>query len=326
MSDPFYYSEFLDSIANTQLGTWGSELASVLPTALNPDAHGKLDEWRTAVLNLPTATPSTLDLVNSVTIGRESDLTAEQHAQLVEQLKQLHPWRKGPFHLFDHHIDTEWRSDWKWDRVKDGIQPLTGRRVLDVGCGNGYFGWRMLGAGAKQVVGIDPYLIFVMQFFAMRRYIADQNNWVLPLGIEQLPTSLRAFDTVFSMGVFYHRKSPIDHLMHLRDLLRPGGELVLETLVIDGKLGDVLVPEGRYAQMRNVWFLPSTLTLESWLRKCQFKNVQLLDVTSTTTQEQRPTDWMRFHSLENYLDPADQTKTVEGHPAPVRAVLTATAP
>ena len=319
----FDYAEFLETLKNTQLSDWGANLASDLPQSLNIEAHGKMADWRGAVEGLPAVVPSEIDLTDRVAIGRKTDLSAEQHVECLASLKMLHPWRKGPFHLFGQHINTEWRSDWKWERVKGEIQPLTGRRVLDVGCGNGYFGWRMIGAGANQVIGIDPSLIFVMQFFAMRRYLHQQNNWVLPMGIESLPADMRAFDTTFSMGVLYHRKSPIDHLMQLRDTLRSKGELVLETLVIDGKLGEVLVPEGRYAQMRNVWFLPSTLTLESWLRKCQFKHINLVDVTPTTTQEQRSTEWMTFHSLENYLDPADRSKTVEGHPAPMRAVFVA---
>ena len=321
--EAFNYAEFLVSLNGTQLEPWGAQLARSLPFSLEPHVHGKMAEWRAAVSNLPAVTPSFTDLIDNVFVGKQSDLTTNEHKQLLDSLIVLHPWRKGPFHLFGHHIDTEWRSDWKWDRVKDAIEPLKNRRVLDVGCGNGYFGWRMLGAGAKQVIGIDPFLIFVMQFYALRRYLPELNNWVLPLGIEQLPADLRAFDTTFSMGVLYHRKSPIDHLIHLRDSHRSGGQLVLETLVIDGKLGEVLVPEGRYAQMRNVWFLPSTLTLESWLRKCQFKNIQLIDVTPTTIKEQRSTEWMTFHSLENYLDPADHSRTIEGHPAPIRAIFVA---
>ncbi|MCB0037218.1 MAG: tRNA 5-methoxyuridine(34)/uridine 5-oxyacetic acid(34) synthase CmoB, partial [Anaerolineales bacterium] len=184
----------------------------------------------------------------------------------------------------------------------------------------------MHGAGARQVIGLDPFLVFVMQFQALKKLIGRLPVHVLPLGIEDLAPEMQAFDTVFSMGVLYHRRSPFDHLLELRDALRPGGELVLETIVIEGQLGEVLVPEGRYAQMRNVWFLPSVPTLESWLRKCRFTNIRVVDVTPTTTAEQRPTEWMTFHSLENYLDPHDPQKTGEGHPAPIRAVLVAQAP
>jgi tRNA (mo5U34)-methyltransferase len=127
------------------------------------------------------------------------------------------------------------------------------------------------------------------------------------------------------MGVLYHRRSPIDHLLMLRDLLRPGGELVLETLVIDRGNGNVLVPSGRYAKMRNVWFLPSVTELENWLRRVGFRVVRTVDVTATTIEEQRTTRWMRFESLRDFLDPTDTSRTIEGYPRPVRAIVLASA-
>ncbi len=55
--------------------------------------------------------------------------------------------------------------------------------------------------------------------------------------------------------MLYHRKSPIEHIEQLRNQLKDDGELVLETLVIDGGVNDVLVPTDRYGKMRNVWFI-----------------------------------------------------------------------
>jgi tRNA (mo5U34)-methyltransferase len=78
--------------------------------------------------------------------------------------------------------------------------------------------------------------------------------------------------------------------------------------------------------MRNVWFIPSILTLESWLKKSGFKNIRLVNVTPTTTEEQRKTDWMKFDSLNNFLSTSDSSKTIEGHPAPKRAIVIANAP
>jgi len=260
---------------------------------------------------------------DAVQIGCSDDLTDQAQKQLEQQLMALHPWRKGPYDLFGIQIDTEWRSDWKWARLKNYIAPLQHRLVLDVGCGNGYHCWRMLGAGAKMVVGIDPTLLSVMQFKAVKKLHGAAPVYVLPLGIEDMPYGLKVFDTVFSMGVLYHRRSPIDHLLELRDCLQPGGELVLETLVIDGGLGEVLLPEDRYAKMRNVWFLPSCDTLISWLKRCGFKNIRLLDVSTTTVEEQRSTDWMRFHSLKDFLDPENPQLTCEGLPAPKRAIIVA---
>jgi len=241
-------------------------------------------------------------------------------------LKTFHPWRKGPYHLHGIHIDTEWRSDWKWDRLLPHISPLKNRSVLDVGCGNGYHMWRMLGEGAHQVIGIDPSELFLVQFEAVRKLMGDnQKVHLLPLGIEQLP-ELKAFDTVFSMGVLYHRRSPIDHLIQLKNQLVSGGELVLETLVIEGDENAVLVPFDRYAQMRNVYFFPSALALKAWLEKVGFVDVRIVDENVTSLDEQRTTEWMKHNSLPDYIDPNDPSKTVEGYPAPRRAILVAKNP
>jgi len=206
------------------------------------------------------------------------------------------------------------------------ISSLAGRTVLDVGCGSGYHMWRMLGAGAHFVVGIDPMQLFLCQFEAVRKLLGnDQRAHLLPIGIEQLP-ELKAFDTVFSMGVLYHRRSPLDHLYQLKNQLVSGGELVLETLVVEGDEHSVLVPGERYAQMRNIYFLPSAAALKSWLEKCGFEDVRIVDYALTSTDEQRRTSWMTSESLAEFLDPNDSSKTVEGYPAPLRAVLVARKP
>jgi len=288
--------------------------------------HGDYIKWNNALKNLrkiysPDNQPD-YDLNNiAVRIGSAADLNKNQSADFKTTLMQFHPWRKGPFELFGILIDSEWRSDLKWDRIKGQISHLENRHVLDIGCGNGYHCWRMIGAGAKTVLGIDPMLHYVMQFNIFKKYLPLSNTEVLPLGIEHLPISLSAFETVFSMGVLYHRRSPLDHLFELKEMLMSGGELVLETLVIDGPKGETLVPDGRYAKMRNVWFLPSILTLEAWLKRCGFKNINLADVTETSVIEQRSTEWMKYESLKDFLDPGNPKKTIEGYPAPKRAVF-----
>ena len=305
------------------LAMWRQALPEQIEKGLDEARYGDLPRWRAVLEALPNWPVSTVDL-NSAAVTINGQQATDQQASFRQLLKGLHPWRKGPFQFFEAEIDTEWRSDWKWDRLIEHISPLTGRTVLDIGCGSGYHCWRMRGAGAELVVGIDPTPLFVCQFFAAQHYIDDPCVTVLPLGIEQLPNKLYFFDTVFSMGVLYHRRSPFDHLIELRDTLRPGGELVLETLVVDGDNTTVLVPEGRYAKMGNVWFLPSCATLSSWLKKAGFDQIKLVEVTTTTTAEQRSTEWMTFHSLQQFLDPADHSKTIEGYPAPQRAIFTAT--
>jgi len=298
---------------------WVNAVCQLAQKRLATNPHGDLPRWQGALQQLP-AVPVGASLGSGIpALGGK----VEGPQKLRETLMELHPWRKGPLRLGGLLIETEWCSDWKWERVEPHIE-LRGHRVLDIGCGNGYFGLRMLGAGAALVVGIDPMLLFVMQWLACRHFSGDIANYVLPLGIEDLPADPVAFDTVFSMGVLYHRKDPSHHLKRIHSLLRPGGTMVLETLVLpQERRQDILVPQERYSRMRNVWAVPGTGLLQDWVRKAGFRKIDLVDTTRTTIEEQRSTTWMQFESLVESLDPENSTKTVEGHPAPIRAVIIA---
>ena len=319
------FGRFYQQIAVGPLAKWLEVLPAQISEWQRENLHGHFRDWYKSLEYLPLLEPQRLDLLHSVSADRDD--ISDRHRQGIEKLlRNLMPWRKGPYSLYGTDINTEWRSDWKWDRVLPHISSLAGRTVLDVGCGSGYHMWRMIGAGAHLVVGIDPMQLFLVQFEAVRKLLNDDRRaHLLPLGIEQLP-ALQAFDTVFSMGVLYHRRSPLDHLLQLKNQLVSGGELVLETLVIEGDVNQVLVPGERYAQMRNVFFIPSAEALKSWLEKSGFVDVRIVDFARTTTEEQRRTDWMTSESLAEFLDPDDASKTVEGYPAPLRAVLVATKP
>jgi tRNA (mo5U34)-methyltransferase len=320
------FMPFYQALADTPLEPWKDSFRSAIDTSFRDRRHGKMQEWLSWLSLLPDIKTSHIAFdQDTACVGKPDELTQAQRQALFNTLRLFHPWRKGPFSIFGIDIDTEWRSDWKWSRIIPHIQSLQGRRVLDVGCGSGYHVLRMLGAGAQLVVGIDPTMLYVMQFLALKHFIPENNGFVLPLRGEDLPQYMQAFDTVFSMGVFYHCRSPIDHLFELKGQIRPGGELVLETLVIEGGAQDVLMPGQRYAKMRNVWFIPSVESLTIWMQRCGFEGVRVVDITATTIEEQRPTEWMHFESLADFLDPDDPTKTIEGYPAPLRATFCASA-
>ena len=316
------FRPFYQQIATTNLSDW----LETLPLQLKEwetQTHGDYAKWSKIVDFLPDLHADEIDLKSAVKSDRTSPLSGGEKQRIIHHLKQLMPWRKGPYHLFGIHVNCEWRSDFKWDRVLPHLAPLQGRTILDVGCGSGYHMWRMVGEGAKMVVGIDPTELFLCQFEAVRKLLNnDRRANLIPLGIEQMQP-LAAFDTVFSMGVLYHRKSPLDHLSQLKNQLVKGGELVLETLVVDGDVNTVLVPTDRYAKMKNVYFIPSVAALINWLEKVGFTNVRCVDVATTTLEEQRKTDWLENESLIDFLDPNDHSKTIEGYQAPKRAVILA---
>ncbi len=273
---------------------------------------------------LPLTVPSRVELDrDTVTIGRSSDLEADQADRLTNVLKRLKPWRKGPFSLFGIHIDSEWNSALKWRRVVPHLKPLRHRKVLDVGCSNGYYLFRMAAAQPCLLLGIEPYAAYYYQFLALQHYLQLPGTYCLPLKLEELPITNAWFDTVICMGILYHRRSPLDTLSRLRQMLVPGGQLVLETLIISGEEETALCPRDRYARMRNVFFIPTVKCLETWLARCGFRHIRCVDIAPTTLEEQRKTAWIDSNSLETFLDQRDGSRTVEGYPAPVRAVVIA---
>jgi len=317
------FQRFYQDLERHGLSKYRKQFEGIIQTEFNVQRHRELENWLSALASLPEVQSHDLDFKHSVSLHARAEINATQSEQLKNACSKLIPWRKGPFHLFGLDIDTEWRSDWKWDRVVPHLSSLKNRKVLDVGCGSGYHCWRSFGEDAQWVVGIDPSPRFVVQFQIVKRFAEQSPVHVLPLKLEDMPTRMNFFDTTFSMGVLYHRTSPIDHLKELRDTLRSGGELILETLVIEGAENEVLVPSDRYAQMRNVWFIPSVPELTKWMEKCGFKNVRCVDLNYTSLDEQRTTEWMPSHSLKEFLDPNERTKTIEGYPAPLRAVMIA---
>ena len=286
--------------------------------------HGDFPRWQETVLALPRQQAEHIELdADRPEIGAPGELDAGQRESLDSGLRALSPWRKGPFSVFGTSVDAEWQSFMKWNRLLPHVSDLRGRRILDVGSSNGYYLLRMAGLGARLALGVEPNWLANWQFAALTRFLPpDLPAWMVPGRLEDLPEG--TFDSVFSMGVLHHQREPREHLRRLRRHLNPGGELVLETLVCeDGPPSGVLPVDGRYASMRNVWVLLHPDRILRLLDEAGFRSPRCVDRATTTTAEQRATDWMPFHSLSKALDPKDSTRTVEGLPAPVRAIFIA---
>ncbi len=314
-------------LRNSPLEAVTDALIKATISAVKQRRHGDHDKWLDIIDALPEAHPSVVELDQAIVkIGRCEDMDANALLRLKQLLLALHPWRKGPFNMFGVFIDSEWQSNVKWSRLEQAICPLQDRLVLDVGCGNGYYMLRMLGAGAKYVLGVEPSQLFIAQYHALRKYLPEVAGTMLPLRCQEIPFDALAeqgitFDTVFSMGILSHRKQPRAHLAELARCLKAGGELVMETLIISGGVEDVLVPKSRYAKMPNVWHIPSALKLQAMLHVAGFEKITTIDLSATNTDEQRQTKWMTFESLSDFLDSDNQSKTIEGYPAPQRGIF-----
>jgi len=287
--------------------------------ALNVN-NGNIPKWTIALDALKAMPKGEIELNEPYISINQNSLDSEI---IVSAFKKLLPWRKGPFMFNNLKLESEWQGDLKWKRLQNHITPLKNRRVLDVGAGNGYFTLRMAMEGAKKVLGIEPFLLFNYQYAAIKSLIGNEiNAMLLPIRLEEMPKSA-IFDSVFSMGVLYHQRNHMEHLLQLKDIMAPGAELILETLVVEGPKGYMLIPEGRYAQMRNVHCLPSVGTLKSWLTDANFNNIKVVDISKTSPKEQRRTEWIGDNaaSLEDFLDPSDSSFTKEGHPAPTRVII-----
>ena len=313
---------FRQAFGQEPLGRFLDAIDDTLHHLEGSHQHGRQIEWEQTVAQI-TSYESNGHLVDQdrVTILSKG----RTPGALKTQLLSLRPWRKGPFSILGVDIDTEWRSDWKWHRIADAAH-WENASVLDVGCGSGYHLWRMWGAGARLVLGIDPTRLYRQQFNVLKGFMPQAPAHFLPFRLEDFPKNTQSFDIVTSMGVLYHCKSPFQHLEELKGALKKGGTLILETLIVEGPIHTVLVPTDRYAQMRNVWCIPSPETLCMWLERAGFIGAKIHDITPTTLKEQQTTEWMPFHSLADFLDSDDPTKTIEGYPAPVRVVITAQRP
>jgi len=282
--------------------------------------NGNIPKWSQAIDIIDSFPKGKLSLKQPYININHDSIDSES---LLNALHKLTPWRKGPFKINDLTLESEWDGDMKWQRITKHIKPLINKRVLDVGAGNGYFTLRMAMKGAKRALGIEPFLLFNYQFRAIKSMIESPlNALLLPIRLEDIP-KISIFDTVFSMGVLYHQRDHMAHLSQLREMMAPDAELVLETLVVESPDDFILVPKGRYANMRNVYSIPSIKTLKSWLKDVNFNNIRVVDVAKTTTAEQRKTPWIGENaaSLEDFLDPLDGSLTIEGYPAPTRAIV-----
>lgn len=333
VNDLLRLDRFYQQLYRWRLDDWIVPIDRSIGEAVRRGQTGHWQSLLAAACGLPAGAGPVTIRGGVVTIDDDSMPPQDRHNDrhnvqtLTDQLRSIGPWEKGPWEILGVAIDAQWRSDLKWDRIVDCVD-WRGRIVMDLGCGNGYYAWRMLDAGASMVIGVDPTASSVCQFGAVSR-ISDCSDppMILPLRDSDLPLNASGqskpsglFDVVTSMGVLYHHVSPIEHLRRIIDLLARDGTAIIETLVVPDAM-TALTPLKRYAAMANVWIIPSIGLLRVWLKRVGFGDIEIVDQSVTTSDEQHRTPWSPGHSLAEGLDPADPSKTIEGYPGCRRVVV-----
>ena len=273
-----------------------------------------------AISNLPHYNNVEVSLGDKVTVSI-ANLSDKDAIQIKETALLMKPWRKGPFGINDLFIDSEWQSQIKYNLLEPYFD-LKDKIVGDIGCNNGYYLFRMLSQQPKKLIGFDPSAIYYSQFQFMNHFIQSDIVYEL-LGVEHVEFYEHKFDTLFCLGVLYHRSDPVAMLKSLYKGLNKGGELILDTFMIDGKDEICLTPKERYSKIPNIYFVPTVPALINWCHRAGFSEVEVLETKVTESNEQRKTEWIETQSLEDFLDPNDKTKTVEGYPAPKRVYIKA---
>jgi tRNA (mo5U34)-methyltransferase len=254
-------------------------------------------------------------------VGKRENLTDSEFALIEETAKKLIPWRKGPFNIFGLEIDSEWQSNIKYNLIRPHFN-LKDKVVADIGCNNGYYMFRMLEDKPKRLIGFDPSPLTLHQFEFINQFVKSNIIYEM-LGVEHLEFYNHKFDFIFMLGVLYHRPDPVGTLKSLARGLNSKGEILIDTFMIDGEEEICLTPNKRYSKIPNIYFIPTIPALKNWCERAGFENIEVLATTITTNDEQRKTPWSFDQSLEDFLDPNDKTKTVEGYPAPKRVYLKA---
>jgi tRNA (mo5U34)-methyltransferase len=276
--------------------------------------------YQEAIKNLPQYDNVEVGLGDKVTVNISS-LNESEAIQIKESALLMKPWRKGPFQINDLFIDSEWQSQIKYNLLEPHFD-LKDKIVGDIGCNNGYYLFRMLAHAPKKLIGFDPSAIYYSQFQFINHFIKSDIVYEL-LGVEHVAFYEHKFDVLFCLGVLYHRSDPVMMLKSLFKGLNKGGELILDTFMIDGEGEMCLTPKDRYSKIPNIYFVPTVSALINWCHRAGFEKVEILETMVTEHNEQRKTEWIDTQSLEDFLDPNDATKTVEGYPAPKRVYIKA---
>jgi 2-polyprenyl-6-hydroxyphenyl methylase/3-demethylubiquinone-9 3-methyltransferase len=219
--------------------------------------------------------------------------------ELAKFSELAHRWWDPESEFRPLHQINPLRLDWI-----NGLSPLQGRRVLDVGCGGGILADSMARRGA-QVLGIDLAVkpLKVAQLHAVE--VGTTGIEYREIAAEDLAKEMPArFDTVTCMEMLEHVPDPSSIVQACAALTKPGGWVFFSTInrnpksflfaIVGAEYMLKLLPQGTHEYAR--FIRPSELA--QWCREAG------LELQSTRGMEYNPLTrryWLSADVSVNYL-------------------------
>jgi tRNA (mo5U34)-methyltransferase len=156
-----------------------------------------------------------------------------------------------------------------------------GLRVLDVGCRDGFFAFELQRRGAT-VVGVDYVEPTATGFAIAAEILGSTVEYVVDNVYNLSRERYGTFDLVLFLGVLYHLRNPMLALDRVRDVVKPGALVWVETQIVpDPTLASLPEPlwqlfprDTLRGDATNKW-APNAAGLRCVLEECEFKVLRL---------------------------------------------------
>lgn len=290
----------------------------------DPDniSNGNFNSVVTGISGFPDSYTGSVSYTDNM-LTLKPDLNNPIIPRINEFVDSLRPWKKGPITLHSRIIESEWRSDFKFNFIQPRLGNTKGKTILDIGCNNGYYLYRLGLSGQADIIGIDPTLQYYRQYCLLKKIAGIKQISYYLCSHSVIGKIKKAFDLILCMGIIYHCQNPAELLLHCRDSLKKKGRIIIESQGIPGKGNYAIIPEKKYAGANGIWFVPTADCLTALLKRTGYRNIEVFHTHVLTAEEQRTTADSPGKSLPDFLDNNDNSKTIEGYPAPVRIYISA---
>jgi 2-polyprenyl-3-methyl-5-hydroxy-6-metoxy-1,4-benzoquinol methylase len=166
-----------------------------------------------------------------ITIGFIYLLSLTQHvlhAQATGHDANAH-MNERPFHELVKEMERPDRGWWqKPEEVLTMIRPLKGKKVVDIGCGTGYFSFRLVDSGAVVVAAdIDDRFLGYVDSVKQARNISSKYLQTRKVQPDDPMLEKREADVVMIVNTYHHLENRVEYLKKVKAGLKKTGYVVI---------------------------------------------------------------------------------------------------